>query len=670
MTPDAALDRMLLAIPALDAGPRLARLLPTLRVPGDRVVVLDGGSRDDTEAVCRARGVAVHPLGAAPTAARACNVAARLGLARGAEFLLFVGDGILFATDVARELAGAMTADARLGAAAPSLLVRNEPSGAELTAYRSAWDLAAVRFGRDHGEPNGRAGRLEADYCALACVLLRLPALAEVGFLDERFASSCADADLGFRLRVAGYGSCSLTGSQAVLTTGEPDAPSAAERALFAGKHLGYGVRYRRNSHPDVSSWGIVSRYLHPGLARAGLLHPDRRELFFSHPGPMPYDYLYTVWETTRLPDRWLALKDSYRAIFTASTWNRDVFESAGFRNVHHAPLGVETDIFHPDGLVERLYGEKTFLWFSHNQYRKALDVLLDTWRDLRRIKAGARLVVMGEGVLAAMRHAPASVRHWKNFIVADYPEEGISLWEMVGAITDRELATLYRSVDVVVSNSRSEGFGFVIGEAMACGCLTVFPGYAASREFAFEGALMIRGREVPARYADRGFDDVGNWWEPDRDHLLARLVEAAEMDDGARAELTKAGVLAIRQRFTWRHTVFGLRAGLVRHQDQKTVRPAAGKTARAPDRHRLLRHSGGPLAQPRPARSGASPVPALSRAWQANRDRAVYLWREFATARYESGAAAAAGMMGRRAMDALARRVRALAARIGTPRR
>src|SRR5262249_11469891 len=152
--------------------------------------------------------------------------------------------------------------------------------------------------------------------------------------------------------------------------------------------------------------------------------------LIFSHPGARPFDYLYTVWETTRLPEQWLSYKHSYKGVLTASKWNREIFTNAGYTNVCYAPLGVETDLFQPWGAAHRPFAEKTYLWFSHNQYRKALDVTLRAWTEFHRTNACAWLIVMGVGVLNSLRHAPTKLRRWKNFIIAEYPDEGISLRE------------------------------------------------------------------------------------------------------------------------------------------------------------------------------------------------------------------------------------------------
>ncbi len=176
---------------------------------------------------------------------------------------------------------------------------------------------------------------------------------------------------------------------------------------------------------------------------------------------------------------------------------------------------------------------------------------------------SSARLIILGEFVRGALAHAPVSVRRWKNLIIEDYPDDRISVWETMEPLTADDLATLYRSVDFVVSTARSEGFGFVVAESMACGTVPIFPAYGATGEFAFEDALTLRGNEARADYSDKGFGDVGNWWEPDASHLTELLHEACTMDPEARRTLSARAVKKITANYTWRHTGFAIARAL-----------------------------------------------------------------------------------------------------------
>jgi glycosyltransferase involved in cell wall biosynthesis len=581
-----ALRKTLFAIPSINGGRLLDRMLPTLRVPTDIVVVLDQGSTDDTEEVCRSAGVKLVQLGRPHTYTQACNLAARMAADRGADFVYVANNDITFQTDVARQLFAAMMDDPNLAICAPTQFLIDNAVGFRRLVYRAAWDLKNLDFFHDFAPPRGNPVRYESDFCELTCAIIRLKAAQEIGFLDDKYGYF-EDADFGYRLRMAGYSAAYIPAAQIDHYSSSTfsrelkerkDVYVANNRWLFAEKHLGFGVNHDDLVPAGATSWEIINQNLHPILQRMGLLDSARPELIFAHAGAAPFDYLYTVWETTKLPHEWLARLGRYKAIMVASLWNKQVFADAGFVDVFHVPLGVDTDIFMPSGVSERPSVETTFLWFARNQHRKGLDVMLRAWTDFRRRNSSARLIILGEFVRGALIHVPVSVRRWKNLIIEDYADDRISVWETMEPLTADDLAALYRSVDFVVSTARSEGFGFVVAEAMACGTVPIFPAYGATGEFAFGDALTLRGNEARADYSDKGFGDVGNWWEPDAGHLTELLHEACTMDPEARRILSARAVKKITGNYTWRHTGFAIARALRTLQN-----PALKAADRAP---------------------------------------------------------------------------------------
>jgi glycosyltransferase involved in cell wall biosynthesis len=582
-----ALRRSLFVIPSINGAALLARMLPTLRVPGELVVVLDQGSTDGTEEVCRKFDVKFVQLGTPHTYTEACNIGAELARAGNADYLFILNNDITFVTDVARELLDEMVDDTGLGIVAPSQIIIEGKSGKNLLAYRVRWDLSRMQFGHDFEPPNSEVYRLEADFCELTCAAVRVSAITEIGFLDDEYGFYHEDADFCFRLRQAGYACAYLPQSQiehyhsSTFGNGMSEQKRnylSKNKALFARKFLGYGVHHQDHRSTTADSWNIINKHLHPYLRRFGLLDSERPELIFSHPGIEPFDYLYTVWETTHLPAEWLTFKHSYKGLFTASKWNQEVFEAAGYQDPKYVPLGVETDTFNPWAPASRLFEQRTYLWFSHNQYRKGLDALLRAWNRFFSVNRDTRLVIVGTRVLECLGQEPVSTRKWKKFIIAEYPDQGITLREVVSPLETEEVVSLYRSVDFLVAPSRSEGYGFAVAEAMAAGTPAIFPEYAATSDFKFEGALLLRGTEIPADYADKGFGRIGSWWEPDVDHLVSLLHTAYDMDSLGRRQLANKGVRLVRRKFTWRDTCIALRAGLTTLQEQRQAHftPAA----------------------------------------------------------------------------------------------
>lgn len=572
MNIETALRKSFLAIPSINGGALLERMLPTLRIPGELVVVLDQGSTDNTEEICRSAGVGLVQLGRPHTYTEACNIGAEMAKERGCDFVFVANNDITFSTDVMRELLGELLADPGLAIVAPAQIIIDKTASLRKLAYRAYWDLETLTFAHDFSPPAGNTKRLESDFCELTFAGVRMSVIDEIGFLDNDYGFYHEDADFGFRVREAGYACAYLTDSQIEHWTSSTFSSKpnefkrnylAKNKKLFAQKFLGNYISHKNHNSKETNSWNIINKNINPYLRRYGLVHPAAPELIFSHPGAKPFDCLYTVWETTRLPDQWLAYRDDYKMVLTPSRWGVDIFKEAGFNRVHYVPHGIESDIFQPWGPSMRFSDGKTFLWFAGNQYRKGLDVMVQAWRMFHRMRPDARLILMGTGILKTMP-SPDITRIWKNFRIAEYFSEGIAVYESMAGMDEEFLATIYRSVDFTVCSSRSEGFGFGIGESMACGTPSIFGDFSGMADFAIPDALTFGGDVIAADYSDKGFGTIGDWWEPSVEQLTTRLLEANDMGAEHYKALSEAGVRNIRTKFSWRECSFAIRRALI----------------------------------------------------------------------------------------------------------
>ena len=148
--------RVILVIPSVGGGHLLERMLPTLRVPTDSVVVLDQGSTDNTLQVCQAAGVELLQLGRPHTYSQACNIGARLARQRGYPFLCVANNDIAFRTDVISELLSEMDRDPKLGVVAPSQIILDASNDVDVLARRVAWNLDGVEFLHDLSQAPAR----------------------------------------------------------------------------------------------------------------------------------------------------------------------------------------------------------------------------------------------------------------------------------------------------------------------------------------------------------------------------------------------------------------------------------------------------------------------------------------------------------------------------------
>jgi glycosyltransferase involved in cell wall biosynthesis len=568
---EAGLNETLLIIPSIDGGELLERMLPSLDLPSTQVVVLDQGSSDDTERVCKRFGVELFQLHVPHTYTQACNIGLDIARTRGCKYLLVANNDIVFRTSVAIEMVHAMEQDPNLGIVAPSQMIVDSAKHTEHLAYRVFWDLTEMRFEHDFTSPGLASERIESDFCELTLALIRISVTDEIGFLDDKYGFYFEDADFGFRLRERGYSCAYLPQSQISHFHGSTFDRESQKRKhdfqiknkkIFKNKHVRYGVNHQDHNSLDVDSWNIINIYLHKYIRKFGILDANRPSLIFSHPGTQPFDYIYTVWETTRLPQQWRDFAESYDLALATSGWVADILHQEGFRNVSFVPLGVETDVFHPWGTVSRLDSNLTYLWFANNQHRKGLDVMMAAWSHFHEKCPEARLVLMGRGIAAQLGLPLGTGRRCDEFEIYSLPF-GVTIYESLLPVSAERLASIYRGVDFLLNTSRAEGFGFTIVEALACGTPAIFGNYASTAEFTTENALTFEGKPELADYSDKGFEDVGDWYEPEVGSLTAALIRSAQLDKEAYHQLTREGLLLVRNRYTWRNTAIALREAL-----------------------------------------------------------------------------------------------------------
>lgn len=122
-----------------------------------------------------------------------------------------------------------------------------------------------------------------------------------------------------------------------------------------------------------------------------------------------------------------------------------EILRGHGFANLRRWSHGVDLDLFRPSEPLPCDLPRPVFLCVGRVSYEKNLEAFLDL--DLPGSK-----VVYGVGPLLEKLRAKYPRVHWR------------------GVVPRRELPRIYSAADVFVMPSRSETFGLVMLEAMACG--------------------------------------------------------------------------------------------------------------------------------------------------------------------------------------------------------
>lgn len=132
-------------------------------------------------------------------------------------------------------------------------------------------------------------------------------------------------------------------------------------------------------------------------------------------------------------------------AVMVATPAIRKLLETHGFANIVHWSRGVDIELFHPDPARFTDLRRPVFLYVGRVAVEKNLPAFLSL--DLPGTK-----VVVGDG--------PARKELEKRFPDAVF----------AGMKQGLELASYYQRADVFVFPSRTDTFGLVLAEAMACG--------------------------------------------------------------------------------------------------------------------------------------------------------------------------------------------------------
>lgn len=177
---------------------------------------------------------------------------------------------------------------------------------------------------------------------------------------------------------------------------------------------------------------------------------------------------------------------DSYEqadAITVPSTFARETFLAKGIpdEKLSLVPYGVNIGHFHavpvPQDEVFRV------LFVGHLSVRKGVHYLLEAFKTASI--PNSQLVLVGSLL------AESEVLLGKTSAAV----------EIVGTQPKSQLSYYYSQADVMVFPSIEDGFGYIVGEAMACGCPVIATAHTGGRDFFTDG---VEGFIVPIRSPEK----------------------------------------------------------------------------------------------------------------------------------------------------------------------
>ncbi|MFP5517264.1 MAG: MSMEG_0565 family glycosyltransferase [Alphaproteobacteria bacterium] len=204
--------------------------------------------------------------------------------------------------------------------------------------------------------------------------------------------------------------------------------------------------------------------------------------------------YLYTVHHIDGFGDpavdalQMRAIRSADRVLCVSRLW-RDVLAQEHGIDATIVGNGVDRSRFTPDARAvdaewrDRLglTGGPVFLSVGGVEARKNSVRILDAFREIRRDRQNAQLVVAGGASL--LDHSPELLA-----FEARIATDGLSTGPggaviRTGPLVDAAMPSLYRLADALVFPSLREGFGLAVLEAMACGTPAIVPANAPFTE-------------------------------------------------------------------------------------------------------------------------------------------------------------------------------------------
>jgi glycosyltransferase involved in cell wall biosynthesis/tetratricopeptide (TPR) repeat protein len=248
-------------------------------------------------------------------------------------------------------------------------------------------------------------------------------------------------------------------------------------------------------------------------------------------------------WEFGGIPDAWTRSLRDATEVWSYSSWVRDNYVASGLApdKVQVVPSGVDVDLFKPDGPRYVFAQDRSFRFLFVGGFigRKGVDLLLNSYINAFSRNDDVCLVLKGFGAGGVYANG---LHDQVRALAANADGPAIEVIE--DDLPDDQMASLYRSCDVLVHPYRGEGFAMPVAEAMASGVPVVVTADGATSDFCDQdNAWLLPSRRVPIPEVDgAGPSSLGYWLaEPDAGYLTQLLRELPGRQAASAAKATRA---------------------------------------------------------------------------------------------------------------------------------
>lgn len=191
-------------------------------------------------------------------------------------------------------------------------------------------------------------------------------------------------------------------------------------------------------------------------------------------------------WEYSKVPFEWQYKFETFAdGLIVPSNYIADTFTKGGLNpeKVFVVPNGFNEEIFNRDKsetkpLLNIDPDRFNFVYVGNSQWRKGLDILLNTWKDCFKKYDKATLIIKDNSSVYGKNNVINEV------IKMQYKTDCAEVIYIDDNLSEKDMANIYKLSDVVLHPYRAEGFAMHVQEAMACGCIPVVPAGGPTDDF------------------------------------------------------------------------------------------------------------------------------------------------------------------------------------------
>jgi glycosyltransferase involved in cell wall biosynthesis len=265
-----------------------------------------------------------------------------------------------------------------------------------------------------------------------------------------------------------------------------------------------------------------------------------------------------TMFETDRIPDRWVPMLLSRDEVWVPCEHNRESFERSGVPSERLRVLGetVDFDVYRPDVEPLELGAPDEHLLFLSNfdfQERKNWRALLAAWARAFEPNDPVCLVLKTFPLHHKADHIEGRIERELQRAARAAGRSGTAPVHVVAKVlAPAEMARLYATADAYVLPSRGEAWGRPYMEALAMGLPTIGSRWSGNLDFMDDAtSWLVDGELVPLPEEHSPYtEDVSGhrWFEVDGDALVAALTDVAGDIEAARQRAAPARASLIRR--------------------------------------------------------------------------------------------------------------------------